>query len=141
MQLTRDDKIYHTGKLGMKWGHHSAKLGKSISKTSIKMENNVKSKIRKITENEELSTEQQKSRNKKIIIAGVTATATALALYGSYKVYDMKVPRSIEVTKHVKELIGQQHIGNFNGFNQYRPIYNTKTVTETVVNTARKHFK
>lgn len=61
-----DNELIHYGVLGMKWGHHKAKV------TATKPNNNSKSNTKK-------------SHSKTVIKVGATVAGTALVTYGSIK--------------------------------------------------------
>ena len=124
-----NDELYHFGKRGMKWGKRKIRAIKK----------NIKAKDQRYKQS---FSEEQRNKHKKIIKIGVVSVATMLAAYGSYKIYDKSVPRNVEVTKYVNQVVGRQHVGKgLNGFPRYMPIFENVPHTETIVNDARKYFK
>lgn len=78
-------ELEHYGVKGMKWGIRKRHDQISLLRKNQKVKNKDDSKI----------------NVKKLAKAGAIAVAAGLATYGAYKVYDLKVPKMIDVVELV----------------------------------------
>lgn len=136
MTYTDSLELEHYGVKGMKWGVRRTpfQLGHKTSPRHI-------GKSKRIKQDAEF-----KRRALKMAKIGAAAAATGLATYGAYKLYDISVPKTIQITKTVQKQIPYQAVTRYNPVRNPMtgqvinwPVWETltRTIDETVTETVR----
>lgn len=136
MTYTDSLELEHYGVKGMKWGVRRTpfQLGHKTSPRHI-------GKGKRMKQDAEF-----KRRALKMAKIGAAAAATGLAAYGAYKLYDISVPKTIQITKTVQKQIPYQAVTRYNPVRNPMtgqvinwPVWETltRTIDETVTETVR----
>lgn len=136
--MTYEDslELEHYGIKGMKWGVRRTpiQLGRKTSPRHAGKRKSIKQDA------------EFKRRALKMVKIGAAATAAGLATYGAYKLYDISVPKTIQITKTIQKQVPYQAVTRYNPVRNPStgqiinwPVWETltRTIDETVTETVR----